>query len=76
MQEGRGETPCVSSYDQVGALSKWFLLLTNYDMKKNSEKEKRYVHTPSQRVKKLIQSVSSFQIDVSSFQTDVGPSQF
>ena len=58
MQEGRGETPCISSTDEVGELSKWLLLLKISDLKTKYEMEKGFVHTPSQRVQKLRQFVT------------------
>ena len=58
MQERRGETLCISSSNEVGALSKLFFILKKFDMQTQSEKEKIYVHTPSQRVQKLRQSVT------------------
>ena len=58
LQEGIGETPYISSYDEVGELYKCFLLIKNFDIQTQSENENRYVHTPSQRVQKLRQSLT------------------
>ena len=58
MQERRGETPYISSSDEVGVLFEWFLLLTKSDIQTQSEMENIHVHTPSQRVQKLRQSVT------------------
>ena len=57
MQERRGETPCISSTDEVGPLSECFLFLKKSDRKTKYEMENIYVHTPSQRVEKSTQSV-------------------
>ena len=57
MHERRGETSCSSSSDEVETLSECFLFPSYHDMKTQSEKENKYVHTPSQRVQKSIQSV-------------------
>ena len=57
MQEGRGETPCISSSDEVGALFEFFFLLTNSCIQKKYEMENISMHSPSQRVTNSIQSV-------------------
>ena len=59
MQEGRGETPCISSTNEVGELSKCFFLLSNSDLQTQYEMEKRSVHTPFQRVQKIRQFIST-----------------
>ena len=53
LQEGRRETPCIPSTNEVGELYECFLLLSKYDLQTQSEMENIYVHTPSQRVQKL-----------------------
>ena len=55
MHERRGETSCSSSSDEVETLSECFLFPSYHDMKTQSEKENKYVHTPSQTVQKLRQ---------------------
>ena len=52
MQEISGETLGISSTDELGELSELFLLISKFELQKNSEMEKISVHTPSQRVQK------------------------
>ena len=52
MQERRGETPCISSSDEVGELYELLLLILYADMQTKYENEKITMHTPSQRVQK------------------------
>ena len=58
LQEERGETPGISSIDEVGELSECFFMLSNYNMQTQSEMENKSVHTPSQRAQKLRQFVT------------------
>ena len=58
LQEISGETPSISSIDEVGGLSECFFLLTKSDLQKKSEMEKIFVHTPSQRVQKWRQPIT------------------